>query len=302
MLALCACSASCRRRGPATELISADRSRSLGSCRACTSRMRAPWSVTSTWTSPYRFVSTAPSTTRRLPVAAAVVGGGDAVDGGEPVAGVSGGVTGVVGCWVTPSATVPCAVWKLARRINAKTVAMKAGRARRIGSPGTSVREPFGMDLAAWHAEPPEAASHGVDQAGRSAHEDVAFGDVGHQAGQGLYAELVGPVVADVGSHQHPDRDRPFARQSIELVPEHDVALPLDAVQQHDVDALRRQLVHQGADGRDADATGDQQHLRPRHPVAGEGPVGPFGEDARSPRDAAHLRREVSQLLDGDPE
>src|SRR5579883_3193993 len=91
MLALWAASTCSRSMGPAIELISADRARSVGSTSALTSTILVPCRTSATCTSPNWLGTTGPLTVRVPPGAAVVVG-----PGGPDAAADVGGVVGWV--------------------------------------------------------------------------------------------------------------------------------------------------------------------------------------------------------------
>jgi len=70
------------------------------------------------------------------------------------------------------------------------------------GATHRSVRESLEMDAAARNSERGKPAADGVDHRRRPTHEDVPLGDVGNQRAQRRDAELIGLVVADLGSDQ----------------------------------------------------------------------------------------------------
>src|SRR2546423_8033594 len=189
MCELCAFSASDRRIGSASSLISTDRRRSSGCWRVVTSVSLPLTSVIRTWTGPNGVPADEPVTVR-LPLAA--VGPGDADCCGAATAG--GGADRAVwsGVLYDSSSTSPVAV---AARASA-TLSMRT----------PSVGEVLGVDAGRTDTGRPQRPPGHADHAGRSAEEDVAVGDVRHQPAQPARVHRVRPrpAVAQQVVHGQP--------------------------------------------------------------------------------------------------
>src|ERR1700751_2426618 len=104
MLALWAWTTSWARIGPAAWLISYERWRSNGSCRALALTILEPWRVSWTWTSPNWLGTSGPVTVRAPPAPGAAVeaGGAAGAPGAAVVGGLVAGAAGPTGAPIGP--------------------------------------------------------------------------------------------------------------------------------------------------------------------------------------------------------
>ena len=123
--------------------------------------------------------------------------------------------------------------------------------------------------------------------------------DVGHELTEVARRQEPAPRGRSVVADDQEEHQASFSGKLLELAPEHDVALIGYAVDDDDVTA---HVFHQRADGRDADATGDQEHLLSFAGGFGEHAEGALGDHARPRGHVSERSGEVAERLDGDPE
>jgi hypothetical protein len=156
----------------------------------------------------------------------------------------------------------------------------------------------FPCGCADREAETPERRLDPIHHRHRPAQVDVAIEQVRDQPRQRTGGERIAHDVAATDQELDPRAAR--ASERFQLVAEDDVARVADAIEHRQVARRPRQRLEECAQRRDADPTGDEEHLRTRPAGAREHAVWPLDEDAGPDRDALERLRPIAQFLDRD--